>query len=136
MSLEKEKWEIKEIKWNISFQWIKGIVYSAVSIFIFLYITNPDWILKKESVDDQIKRERAKLTLELMELENYEDIIIGLDIIKKAYGDSDTSWITPIELRYRQVIAERMNEKYNPSPEFQEQRKKRAKELKEKYGIQ
>jgi hypothetical protein len=106
----KENWEIRQIRFQMLFDVIKSCAYVFVSLFVFLYITNPEWTLQKASVEDEIKRERAKLTIDLMQLKKYEDIIIGLDVLKAAYGEKDTAWIAPIEIRYREIIYSRIDE--------------------------
>ena len=108
LELKKLQCEIRDLNFKHIGNIIKAITFSIVSIFLFLYIQNPEWILKKQSLKDELKRERAELMIELIKLNNYEDIKLGLTIIKETYGDIDNDWINEIENEYKKLYKERI----------------------------
>lgn len=109
----KLKEEIKSIKINRLSDIIKGIALLMGSIVLFIAIQRPESILNRRLSQETISRERAKLVFELTQgNEDYEEIVLGLSIIEKAYPEENNQWIKGVRDIYDTKLKQIQNKSY------------------------
>ena len=109
---DKLKEEIKGLKVNRYIGFIKGIALLIGAIVLFLAIQMPESILNKKLSSESISRDRAKLVFELIHNnKDYENILLELSVIEKAYPDDDNTWITEIKSIYNTKLDNNNNTK-------------------------
>ena len=130
--IEKLDEEIKLTKRTLIFNIVKSICVGVFTVFVFVYITRPEWILRSETVKENLRREKAKLTIETLQLGKYEDVLLGLELINEAYGGDDTTF-NAIRAIYTQRASETIKMLIEETPE-QKEADDVLEELKKKYG--
>jgi len=106
---EKVKEEIKTVRVSRYTDLLKCIAVAFVPIVLFIAIQMPESLLNRKMSNESISRERAKLVFELIHNNNdYENILLELSVIEKAYPDSDNNWLKEIRKVYETRI-ERLN---------------------------
>jgi len=95
---EKLKEEIKKIRISRYADLLKSLAILIGSIILFIAIQMPESLLNKKISNETISRERAKLVFEVINNNNdYEDVLLKLSAIEKAYPNKDNSWINEIK---------------------------------------
>ena len=97
---EKVKEEIKTVRVSRYTDLLKCIAVAFVPIVLFIAIQMPESLLNRKMSNESISRERAKLVFELIHNNNdYENILLELSVIEKAYPDSDNNWLKEISIK-------------------------------------
>ena len=112
MNLEEEKLkeEIKKIRRSKYVDYSKIFAIVIGSVVLFITVQMPESLLNKKISKESISRERAKLVFEIIHNNNtYENILLELSVIEKAYPDKDNYWINEIKEVYLTRIEKSKN---------------------------
>jgi hypothetical protein len=75
----------------------KSIMLFVAASLAFLLITRPDSLTSRTSSEEEMRRERARLVIDVIKERDPEIVLAGLMVIRKSYPPADAEWIQEIE---------------------------------------
>jgi hypothetical protein len=102
--LREEIFQLRDVRRQTTLQLYvevgKSILVFIAACLAFLLITRPDSLTNRTSSEDEMRRERARLVIELIKERDPEVVLAGLRAIRMSYPPADGEWIEQIEKEF------------------------------------
>lgn len=83
-------------KWQIGIEIAKLLVTLTLAVSLIIFIQHPNSVLSKERTEEELKRERARLLIEIIQMEAADDQKRAIEVLRYSYDGFDADLLSQV----------------------------------------